>query len=116
VPFTLMWTEAAEERYRKLRAEAEASLKARNARSATKAAKAKGLFKQVHGCVAKLAANPRHPGLKTHKFDSLSNPYDERLPVFEAYAQNRTPGAYRVFWCYGPGKSDITILAITPHP
>jgi len=36
--------------------------------------------------------------------------------VFAAYAQNRTPGAYRIFWCYGPGKKDITILAITPHP
>jgi hypothetical protein len=38
--------------------------------------------------------------------------------VFEAYAQNRTPGAYRIFWCYGPDKDkgDITITAITPHP
>jgi hypothetical protein len=30
--------------------------------------------------------------------------------------QNRTPGAYRVFWCYGPDQKQITILAITPHP
>ena len=43
--------------------------------------------------------------------------------VFEAYAQNNTPGAYRVFFCYGPDRMDarkrvavLTIVAITPHP
>jgi hypothetical protein len=36
--------------------------------------------------------------------------------MFEAYAQNDTPGAYRIMWCYGPGKGEITIVAITPHP
>jgi hypothetical protein len=36
--------------------------------------------------------------------------------VFEAYAENNTPGAYRIFWVYGPGKDVITILAITAHP
>ena len=36
--------------------------------------------------------------------------------VFEAYARNRTPGADRVFWCYGPRKRQRTIIAITPHP
>jgi hypothetical protein len=33
--------------------------------------------------------------------------------VFEAYAENNTPGAYRIFWHYGLGKDVITI---TPHP
>ena len=42
--------------------------------------------------------------------------YQVKAKVFEAYAQHRTPGAYRVFWCYGPGPGEITILAITPHP
>jgi hypothetical protein len=114
--FRLVWTRGAEEQYEKLRSGAEASSNARRARKTTKANRAEGLFKQVHGCVAKLLANPRHPGLKTHKYDSLIHPYDEKQPVFEAYAQNRSPGAYRVFWCYGPAKNDITILAITPHP
>ncbi|MCH2547738.1 MAG: hypothetical protein MK052_09040 [Alphaproteobacteria bacterium] len=36
--------------------------------------------------------------------------------VFEAYAENKTPGAYRIFWFYGPDKKEITIVAITPHP
>lgn len=46
----------------------------------------------------------------------MENPFDPKNKVFEAYAQNRTPGAYRIFWCYGPQKTQITVLAITPHP
>ncbi len=36
--------------------------------------------------------------------------------IFEAYAENNTPAAYRVFWHYGPKKDNITILTITTHP
>jgi hypothetical protein len=43
-------------------------------------------------------------------------PFDPAAKVFEAYAQNKTPGAYRVFWCYGPEQGEITVIAITPHP
>ena len=56
----------------------------------------------------------RHPGLRVHKHSSF--PGYENIQVFESYAQNKTPGAYRIFWHYGPGKSEVTILAIIPHP
>ena len=75
-----------------------------------------GLFKQVEKCVRLLRTDPRHPGLRTHEYSSIENPFDSRKKVFEAYVQNQTPGAYRVFWCYGPGDREITIIAITPHP
>src|ERR1017187_1105985 len=114
--FQVQWTDAAAAAYAELRAKAQASLQARANSKQAKAAKDKGLFKQVHKCVRPLHANPRHPGLKTHEFRSLENPYDPNAKVFEAYVQNRTPGAYRLFWCYGPHKEQITILAITPHP
>lgn len=78
--------------------------------------KARGLFVQVAKCLSLLSTNTRHPGLHTHEFHSMSNPFDPKGKVFEAYAQNRTPGAYRIFWCYGPNKGEIMILAITPHP
>jgi hypothetical protein len=71
-------------------------------------------LKAVRKCLGYLKTNPRHPGLNTHKYTDLHGPRGE--DVFEAYAQNRTPGAYRVFWYYGPDKREITILAITPHP
>ncbi len=114
--FNPVWTEEADAKYTELREAANASLQARQKNKKQKAAKSEGLFKQVHDCIQKLLNNPRHPGLNTHKCDSLEHPYDSSAPVFEAYAQNRTPGAYRVFWCYGPNKGDITIIAITPHP
>ena len=71
-------------------------------------------LKAVTKCLGYLQTNPRHPGLSTHKYADMQGTSGEE--VFEAYAQNRTPGAYRVFWFYGPGKREITILAITPHP
>ena len=70
--------------------------------------------KAVRGCIAKLEANPRHRGLNTHKYDDLSGDVGE--VVFEAYAENNTPSAYRIFWHYGPSKNVITIIAITAHP
>jgi len=69
-------------------------------------------LKAVRKTLGLLEQNPRHPGLRTHKHQGLSNDYE----VFEAYAENNTPGAYRVFWRYGPGAREITIIAITPHP
>ena len=80
-----------------------------------------GLLKQVRKTLALLETNPRHPSLQTHKFRSFSGPNGE--DVFEAYVQNQTPGAYRVFFHYGPDRIEgkrripvLTIMAITPHP
>ncbi|BAZ21137.1 hypothetical protein NIES4073_20150 [Kalymmatonema gypsitolerans NIES-4073] len=36
--------------------------------------------------------------------------------VFEAYVENNTPSAWRIFWYYGPDQSFITVWAIAPHP
>ena len=74
-----------------------------------------GLAKQVKKTLGYLQNNPRHPSLRTHPY-SIPNPIRPGEKVFEAYAQNNTPSAYRVFWCYGPGKQQITIITITPHP
>jgi len=75
-----------------------------------------GLVKQIKKVLGYLQINPRHPSLQTHVYHSIPNPFSSHEKVFEAYAQNQTPGAYRVFWCYGPEKKKITIIAITPHP
>jgi len=71
-------------------------------------------YKAVTRTIKFLAINPRHPSLQTHEFTSLKGPKGEK--VFEAYAEQSTPAAYRVFWYYGPDKGQITIIAITPHP
>lgn len=116
MPFTLQWLAGSRTPYNRLKAQAEASLHHRRNNNLAKSTRDEGLFKQVHKCLALLVQNPRHPGLQTHEYHSLDNPFEKGQKVFEAYVQNRTPGAYRVFWCYGPGRQEITILAITPHP
>ena len=75
-----------------------------------------GLVKQVKKTLGFLQTNPRHPSLQTHVFHSLENPYSPQEKVFEAYVQQQAPSAYRIFWCYGPHRGQITILAITSHP
>ena len=75
-----------------------------------------GLVKQIKKSLAYLQNNPKHPSLQTHPYSSIENPLNPKEKVFEAYAQNNTPGAYRIFWCYGPKKGQMTIIAITPHP
>jgi hypothetical protein len=116
MPFTARWTKEAQSQYEAIQAHAAESLRKRKPGKKTKSSKAEGLFKQVDKCVRLLLENPKHPGLQTHAFHSLEHPYDMDQKVFEAYVQNRTPGAYRLFWCYGPGNGEITIIAITPHP
>jgi hypothetical protein len=79
--------------------------------------KDKGLEKRynaVKKAMRFLSENPRHKSLKTHEFTSLTGPNGEK--IFEAYAEQSTPAAYRIFWYYGPGRNQMTILAITPHP
>lgn len=82
----------------------------------------KGVLKQVRKTLGYLEMDPRAKSLQTHEYESLTRRYG--IKVFEAYAQQNTPGAYRVFWHYGPDEVDesgrpipvITIVAITPHP
>jgi hypothetical protein len=114
--FELVWTKEAIARFDELRIAAQQALATRNKEKKSKATRQEGLFKQVVKCIDLLTNNPRHPGLQTHEFSSIENPYRSAEKVFEAYVQNRTPGAYRVFWCYGPGRNQITVIAITPHP
>jgi hypothetical protein len=116
MPFQPKWTPRGKQDYDALKAGAEAIQSGRKSRGRSKSSKAEGLFKQVNKALRNLLNDPKHPSLNTHEYDSLVHPYDPKQKVWEAYAQNKTPGAYRVFWCYGPGKGEITIIAITPHP
>lgn len=79
------------------------------------------VLRQARKTLGLLETNLRHPSLNTHQFRSLEGPNGE--DVFEAYVQQRTPGAYRIFFYYGPDRLDgkkrisvLTIVAITPHP
>ena len=72
------------------------------------------VLKAVRKTLGFMETNLRHPSLNTYEFISLRGPNGEK--VFEAYVQQKTPAAYRIFWYDGPGRKRITIVAITPHP
>ena len=74
----------------------------------------KAVLKAVRKTLGLMEIDLRHPSLQTHEYSDLEGANGEK--VFESYAQNRTPGAYRIFWHYGPQKGQITIVAIVPHP
>jgi len=71
-------------------------------------------YRAVEKALRLLSANPKPPGLQTQRYISFSGPNKEK--VFEAYAEQNTPAAYRIFFYYGPSRGEITIFAITPHP
>jgi hypothetical protein len=96
--FELKWTQEAAKNYNRLKSDL--SQKKR--------------YNAVKKTIQFLAENPRHNSLQTHEYSSLEGPNGEK--VFEAYAEQNTPAAYRVFWYYGPDRGVITIIAITPHP
>lgn len=72
------------------------------------------ILKDVRKALGYMETNLRHQSLSTQKYYSLKGPNGEQ--VFEAYAQQQTSGAYRIFWYYGPGRKDLSIIAIVPHP
>ena len=114
--FTLRLTVTARRQFDELQAAAIKTAETRAETGESKSSRQEGLFKQVKKTLLLLAGDPRHPSLQTHPYHSLENPFDPKAKVFEAYAQQHTPGAYRIFWCYGREKNEITVLAITPHP
>ncbi len=71
-------------------------------------------LRKVENALARLQANPRHPGLNTHRYQSKSGPNGE--PVWEAYVENQTPGAWRIWFWHGTDRETITVLTIGPHP
>ena len=77
----------------------------------------KGLAKRlkaVQNTLNKLKNNPRHPSLQTHEFHSLKGQKGEK--IFEAYAEQNTPAAYRILFHYGPKRRMISIISIERHP
>ncbi len=74
----------------------------------------KAQYRAVTKALKYLQTDPRHNSLQSKPFQSLKGPNGEK--VFESYAQQHTPGAYRIFWFYHPSrKQAIVILNIAPH-
>lgn len=72
------------------------------------------LYKKWGKALKLLSDNPRHPSLQTHDIRELTERYGER--VWQSYLENKTSGAMRMYWIYGPDSKSITIIGLEPHP
>ncbi len=74
----------------------------------------KKLFKKLTKSFNHLRHDPRHRGLSTHEIKPMTKRFG--FKVWQSYLENNTPGAGRIFWTHGPGRGEISILGIEPHP
>ena len=72
------------------------------------------LYQKWGKALKQLSENPRHPGLQSHDIPPLSQRYGKK--VWESYLENRKSDALRMFWVYGPGRRQITVIGLDPHP
>ncbi|PXX54571.1 hypothetical protein DFR70_12412 [Nocardia tenerifensis] len=77
-------------------------------------------LRKVRKALGLLQTDPLYPGLNSHRYQNF--PGLEKEKIWDSYIENHTPGAWRVYWMYGPdieraGEpiSIITVLAIGPH-
>ena len=73
-------------------------------RGGTISKKEASLYKKWGKTLKLLSENPRHPGLRTHDIQELTDRYGER--VWQSYLENK----------YGPDQKSITIIGLEPHP
>ena len=72
------------------------------------------LYKKWGNALKKLSADPMYPSLNTHEITELSKRYG--MKVWQSYLENKTSGARRMYWVYGPEQKEITVIGLEPHP
>lgn len=70
---------------------------------------------KVARTLANLADNPNHPSLNSHHYETTVFADVTDAVIWESYVENNIPRAWRIWWCYGPGRGEITVLRVGPH-
>lgn len=86
----------------------------RGRREGSLSAEEEDLAERLGKALSHLRDNPRHPGLASHEIDELTRRYGQK--VLQSYLENNTPAAGRLYWVYGPGQGEITVIGLEPHP
>jgi hypothetical protein len=64
--------------------------------------------KRLQKALDQLAADPRHPGLRSKRYVE---------ETWQSYVANNTPGAWRIWWIYDSNNEDtIIVVGFGPHP
>ena len=72
------------------------------------------LYKKWGKALRILSSSPDYPGLRTHEIEPLSRRYG--IKVWQSYLENKTSGAMRMYWVYGPDRKNIAVIGLEPHP
>lgn len=72
------------------------------------------IFEKWGKALKLLAQDPLYPSLRTHEIEELTRKYGRK--VWQSYLENKTSGALRMFWVYGPDEKEITIIGLETHP
>ncbi len=83
-------------------------------RDGTIGKKDEDLYKKWGNALKKLSLDPMYPSLKSHEITELSRRYG--MKVWQSYLENKKSDARRIYWVYGPGQQEITIIGLEPHP
>ncbi len=83
-------------------------------RDGTIGKKDEDLYKKWGNALKKLSLDPMYPSPKSHEITELSRRYG--MKVWQSYLENKKSGARRMYWVYGPGQQEITIIGLEPHP
>ena len=72
------------------------------------------LYKKWGKALKLLSENPLYPSLRSHEISQLTGRYG--IKVWQSYLENKTSGAMRMYWVYGPNHGEITVIGLEPHP
>ena len=72
------------------------------------------LYKKWGKAMALLANDPQYTGLHSSEIEASSRRYGDK--AWQSYLENRNPSTARMYWVYGPGKGEIAIIGLEPHP
>lgn len=65
---------------------------------------------KIDKALRQLADDPRHPSLRTKK-------YDHAREIWQSYVEADTPAAWRIWWIWDDARPDtIIVTAYGPHP
>jgi hypothetical protein len=70
----------------------------------------RGKMKQVETALTKLAENPAHPGLNTHRMKPEPR-FGNRDDLWISYVRVG-PGGERILWAYGEQSEEVKVIEI----
>jgi len=71
------------------------------------------IYRKWGNALKYLSMDPNYPGLQTHEISPLTKRYG--IKVWQSYLENRKSSPMRMYWVYGPGKMDITVIGLEPQ-